>query len=417
MNKRRVVITGLGALAPNGNSVSDYWDSLISGRSGINHITSFDTENLNVKIAGELSNFNPEDHFDRKEIRKLDPFTIYHLVSSKEAISNSGLNEDKLDLNRVGVMIGSGVGGIQTLEDQHGTYSSRGQRRVSPFFVPRMIANIAAGNLAIKYGFKGPNQTIISACASGTDAIGLASRVIQYGDADVMITGGTEASITGLTISGFANIKALSTQNENPKTASKPFDAMRDGFVLGEGSASIVLEELSHAKKRNANILAELVGYGSTDDAFHITQPSAGGEGAIRAMKNAISDANLSIENIDYINAHGTSTPFNDKTESAAISSLFGSHAKKLKVSSTKSMIGHALGASGALEAVACILALQNNVLPPTINYKNPDPECELDYVPNNSQEFETNVAMSNSFGFGGHNGVILMKKWDGEKN
>ncbi len=417
MNKRRVVITGLGALAPNGNSVSDYWDSLISGRSGINHITSFDTENLNVKIAGELSNFNPEDHFDRKEIRKLDPFTIYHLVSSKEAISNSGLNEDKLDLNRVGVMIGSGVGGIQTLEDQHGTYSSRGQRRVSPFFVPRMIANIAAGNLAIKYGFKGPNQTIISACASGTDAIGLASRVIQYGDADVMITGGTEASITGLTISGFANIKALSTQNENPKTASKPFDAMRDGFVLGEGSASIVLEELSHAKKRNANILAELVGYGSTDDAFHITQPSAGGEGAIRAMKNAISDANLSIENIDYINAHGTSTPFNDKTESAAISSLFGSHAKKLKVSSTKSMIGHALGASGALEAVACILALQNNVLPPTINYKNPDPECELDYVPNNSQEFETNLAMSNSFGFGGHNGVILMKKWDGEKN
>ncbi len=417
MNKRRVVITGLGALAPNGNSVSDYWDSLISGRSGINHITSFDTENLNVKIAGELSNFNPEDHFDRKEIRKLDPFTIYHLVSSKEAISNSGLNEDKLDLNRVGVMIGSGVGGIQTLEDQHGTYSSRGQRRVSPFFVPRMIANIAAGNLAIKYGFKGPNQTIISACASGTDAIGLASRVIQYGDADVMITGGTEASITGLTISGFANIKALSTQNENPKTASKPFDAMRDGFVLGEGSASIVLEELSHAKKRNANILAELVGYGSTDDAFHITQPSAGGEGAIRAMKNAISDANLSIENIDYINAHGTSTPFNDKTESAAISSLFGSHAKKLKVSSTKSMIGHALGASGALEAVACILALQNNILPPTINYKNPDPECELDYVPNNSQEFETNLAMSNSFGFGGHNGVILMKKWDGEKN
>jgi 3-oxoacyl-[acyl-carrier-protein] synthase II len=417
VNKRRVVITGLGALAPNGNSVSDYWDSLISGRSGINHITSFDTENLNVKIAGELSNFNPEDHFDRKEIRKLDPFTIYHLVSSKEAISNSGLNEDKLDLNRVGVMIGSGVGGIQTLEDQHGTYSSRGQRRVSPFFVPRMIANIAAGNLAIKYGFKGPNQTIISACASGTDAIGLASRVIQYGDADVMITGGTEASITGLTISGFANIKALSTQNENPKTASKPFDAMRDGFVLGEGSASIVLEELSHAKKRNANILAELVGYGSTDDAFHITQPSAGGEGAIRAMRNAISDANLSIENIDYINAHGTSTPFNDKTESAAISSLFGSHAKKLKVSSTKSMIGHALGASGALEAVACILALQNNILPPTINYKNPDPECELDYVPNNSQEFETNLAMSNSFGFGGHNGVILMKKWDGEKN
>ena len=415
MNKRRVVITGLGALAPNGNSVPEYWDALISGTSGIDHITYFDTENLSVKIAGELSNFNPEDYFDKKEIRKLDPFTIYHLISSAEAISNSGINEDNLDLNRVGVMIGSGVGGIQTLEEQHGTYKSRGQRRVSPFFVPRMIANIAAGNLAIKYGFKGPNQTVISACASGTDAIGLASRIIQYGDADVMITGGTEASITGLTISGFANIKALSTQNDTPKTASKPFDAMRDGFVLGEGSASIVLEELTHARKRNAHILGELVGYGSTDDAFHITQPSAGGEGAIRAMKNAVLDANLSLNDVDYINAHGTSTPFNDKTESAAITSLFGEHAQKLKVSSTKSMIGHALGASGALEAVACILAINHNILPPTINYKDSDPECNLDYVPNNSQKSEVNIAMSNSFGFGGHNGVILLKKWSGK--
>ena len=415
MNKRRVVITGLGALAPNGNSVPEYWDALISGTSGIDHITYFDTENLSVKIAGELSNFNPEDYFDKKEIRKLDPFTIYHLISSIEAISNSGINEDNLDLNRVGVMIGSGVGGIQTLEEQHGTYKSRGQRRVSPFFVPRMIANIAAGNLAIKYGFKGPNQTVISACASGTDAIGLASRIIQYGDADVMITGGTEASITGLTISGFANIKALSTQNDTPKTASKPFDAMRDGFVLGEGSASIVLEELTHARKRNANILGELVGYGSTDDAFHITQPSAGGEGAIRAMKNAVLDANLSLNDVDYINAHGTSTPFNDKTESAAITSLFGEHAQKLKVSSTKSMIGHALGASGALEAVACILAINHNILPPTINYKDSDPECNLDYVANNSQKSEVNIAMSNSFGFGGHNGVILLKKWSGK--
>ena len=415
MNKRRVVITGLGALAPNGNSVPEYWDALISGTSGIDHITYFDTENLSVKIAGELSNFNPEDYFDKKEIRKLDPFTIYHLISSIEAISNSGINEDNLDLNRVGVMIGSGVGGIQTLEEQHGTYKSRGQRRVSPFFVPRMIANIAAGNLAIKYGFKGPNQTVISACASGTDAIGLASRIIQYGDADVMITGGTEASITGLTISGLANIKALSTQNDTPKTASKPFDAMRDGFVLGGGSASIVLEELTHARKRNANILGELVGYGSTDDAFHITQPSAGGEGAIRAMKNAVLDANLSLNDVDYINAHGTSTPFNDKTESAAITSLFGEHAQKLKVSSTKSMIGHALGASGALEAVACILAINHNILPPTINYKDSDPECNLDYVPNNSQKSEVNIAMSNSFGFGGHNGVILLKKWSGK--
>ncbi|MAP71368.1 MAG: beta-ketoacyl-[acyl-carrier-protein] synthase II [Candidatus Marinimicrobia bacterium] len=411
MNKRRVVITGLGALAPNGNSVPEYWDSLISGKSGIGYITAFDTENLSVKIAGELSNFDPQDHFGRKELRKLDPFTVYHMVSSSEAITQAELTQN-VDMDRVGVIIGSGVGGIQTLEDQCNIYSSRGQRRVSPFFVPRMIANIAAGNLAIKYGFKGPNQTIISACASGTDAIGLAARTIQYGDADVMITGGTEASITGLTISGFANIKALSTRNEDPESASRPFDAERDGFVLGEGSASIVLEELSHAEKRGASILAELVGYGSTDDAFHITQPSEGGKGAIKAMQNALDDANLSVNDIDYINAHGTSTPFNDKTESAAIASLFGDHTKKLKVSSTKSMVGHALGASGALEAIACIQAIQNDILPPTINYTNSDPECTLDYVPNNSQESTINAAMSNSFGFGGHNGVIVIKKW-----
>ena len=411
MNKRRVVITGLGALAPNGNTVPQYWDALINGKSGIGYITAFDTENLSVKIAGELSDFEPENHFDRKELRKLDPFTIYHIVSSSEAISQAKL-VDNVDLDRVGVMIGSGVGGIQTLEDQCEVYNSRGQRRVSPFFVPRMIANIAAGNLAIKYGFKGPNQTIISACASGTDAIGLAARAIQYGDADVMVTGGTEASVTGLTISGFANIKALSTRNEDPESASRPFDLERDGFVLGEGSATIILEELSHARKRGVEILGELAGYGSTDDAFHITQPSEGGKGAIRAMKNAIQDANLSIQDIDYINAHGTSTPFNDKTESAAISSLFKETAEKLKVSSTKSMVGHALGASGALEAIACIMAIQNDIVPPTINYTTTDPECTLDYVPNESQQLTVNAALSNSFGFGGHNGVIAIKKW-----
>ena len=411
MNKRRVVITGLGALAPNGNTVPQYWDALINGKSGIGYITAFDTENLSVKIAGELSDFEPENHFDRKELRKLDPFTIYHIVSSSEAISQAKL-VDNVDLDRVGVMIGSGVGGIQTLEDQCEVYNSRGQRRVSPFFVPRMIANIAAGNLAIKYGFKGPNQTIISACASGTDAIGLAARAIQYGDADVMVTGGTEASVTGLTISGFANIKALSTRNEDPESASRPFDLERDGFVLGEGSATIILEELSHARKRGVEILGELAGYGSTDDAFHITQPSEGGKGAISAMKNAIQDANLSTQDIDYINAHGTSTPFNDKTESAAISSLFKETAEKLKVSSTKSMVGHALGASGALEAIACIMAIQNDIVPPTINYTTPDPECTLDYVPNESQQLTVNAALSNSFGFGGHNGVIAIKKW-----
>ena len=411
MNKRRVVITGLGALAPNGNTVPQYWDALINGKSGIGYITAFDTENLSVKIAGELSDFEPENHFDRKELRKLDPFTIYHIVSSSEAISQAKL-VDNVDLDRVGVMIGSGVGGIQTLEDQCEVYNSRGQRRVSPFFVPRMIPNIAAGNLAIKYGFKGPNQTIISACASGTDAIGLAARAIQYGDADVMVTGGTEASVTGLTISGFGNIKALSTRNEDPESASRPFDLERDGFVLGEGSATIILEELSHARKRGVEILGELAGYGSTDDAFHITQPSEGGKGAIRAMKNAIQDANLSTQDIDYINAHGTSTPFNDKTESAAISSLFKETTEKLKVSSTKSMVGHALGASGALEAIACIMAIQNNIVPPTINYTTPDPKCTLNYVPNESQQLTVNAALSNSFGFGGHNGVIAIKKW-----
>ena len=413
MPKRRVAITGLGALAPNGNNVTDYWSSLKSGKSGIGKITQFNAESLSVQIAGELSGFDPQDFFDRKEIRKLDLFTVYHMVSSQEAILQSGINKDNTNMERVGVIIGSGVGGIQTLENEHGVYSSRGQRRVSPYFVPKMIANIAAGNLAIKHGFKGPNHTIISACASGTDAIGSAARSIQYGDADVMITGGTEASITGLTISGFANIKALSTKNDDPARASRPFDLNRDGFVLGEGSGTIILEEMEHAKMRGANILAELAGYGATDDAYHITQPSEGGEGAIRAMKIAIKDANISYNDVNYINAHGTSTSFNDKTESAAIISLFGEHATKLKISSTKSMIGHALGASGALEAVACVQAIIDSKLPPTINYDSPDPECSLDYVPNNSQNLNVNVAMSNSFGFGGHNAVIVIKKWD----
>ena len=413
MRKRRVVITGLGALAPNGNSTSEYWKAISEGKSGIGYITKFNAENLSVKIAGELSGFNAEDFFDRKDIKRLDPFTIYTLVTTEEAIKQSKIDNSNVNMERVGVILGTGVGGIQTLEEQHGIFSTRGQRRVSPFFVPRMIANIAAGNIAIKYGFQGPNHTVISACASGTDAIGCAARTIQYGDADVMITGGSEASITGLTISGFANIRALSTKNDEPEKASKPFDLSRDGFVLGEGSASIVLEEEEHALSRGATILGELAGYGATDDAYHLTQPVNGGKGAIRAMQNAINDAGLKLEDVDYINAHGTSTPFNDKTESAAIKSLFGDHAENLNISSTKSMVGHSLGASGALEAVACVLAIQNNLLPPTINYNQADPECPLNYVPNNSLKANINVAMSNSFGFGGHNGVIVIKRWN----
>ena len=413
MKKRRAVITGIGVLAPNGNSLVEYWDALIAGKSGIAPIQSFDAENLSVRIAGELTGFNPEDHLDRKEIRKLDPFSIYALVTTQEAISHSGLDQSDVNKERVSVIIGSGVGGIQTLENQHSIFSNRGQRRVSPYFVPKMITNIAAGQIAIHHGFQGPNHTVVSACASGTDAIGSATRTIQYGDADVVVTGGVEASITGLCISGFANMKALSTRNDDPSGASRPFDADRDGFVLGEGAASIILEEAEHARSRGANILAEVAGYGSTDDAFHITQPSKGGKGAIAAMQNALSDAQLNVEDVNYINAHGTSTPFNDKTESAAITTLFGEHAKKVKVSSTKSMIGHSLGASGALEAAACVQAISHNMLPPTINYNTPDPECTLDYVPNTAQEANINVAMSNSFGFGGHNGVIVLKQWD----
>jgi 3-oxoacyl-[acyl-carrier-protein] synthase II len=412
MKKRRAVVTGIGVLAPNGNSLSEYWDALIAGKSGIGPIQSFDAENLSVRIAGELSDFNPEDHFDRKEIRRLDPFSIYALVTSHESISHSGLDQSDVNKERVSVIIGTGVGGIQTLENQHGVFSNRGQRRVTPYFVPKMISNIAAGQIAIHYGFQGPNHTVVSACASGTDAIGTATRIIQYGDADVVVTGGVEASITGLCIAGFANMKALSTRNDDPTAASRPFDANRDGFVLGEGAASIILEEAEHARSRGATILAEVAGYGSTDDAFHITQPSEGGKGAIAAMQLALTDAQLGVEDVDYINAHGTSTPFNDKTESAAITTLFGEHAQKLKVSSTKSMIGHSLGASGALEAAACVQAISHNMLPPTINYNTPDPECTLDYVPNTAQEAEVNVVMSNSFGFGGHNGVIVLKRW-----
>ena len=413
MSREKIVITGLGAVTPNGNNVDEYWANLISGVSGIGPITYFDSSNHRVKIAGQLTDFDPETVLDAKEIRKLDPFSVYALVATEEAIKMSGLDINQFNPDRIGVTIGTGVGGIQTLEDQQRVIDQKGARRVSPQFVPKMIANIAGGHLSMRWNLKGPNQTVISACASATDAIGMAMRLILAGDADAMITGGTEASITGLTIAGFANMRALSQSNENPTSASRPFDMDRNGFVLGEGSGMIVIETESHAKKRGANILAELAGYGSTDDAFHITQPSEGGIGALKAMERAVKDANLNLEDIEYINAHGTSTPFNDKNESAAISHLFKDHSKKLKVSSTKSMTGHLLGAAGGIEAVASVKTIMHQMIAPTINYDTPDPECNLNYVPNTAQDSEVNAVLSNTFGFGGHNAVVCIRKYN----
>ena len=413
MSREKIVITGLGAVTPNGNNVDEYWANLISGVSGIGPITYFDSSNHRVKIAGQLTDFDPETILDAKEIRKLDPFSVYALVATDEAIKMSGLDNNQFNPDRIGVTIGTGVGGIQTLEDQQRVIDQKGARRVSPQFVPKMIANIAGGHLSMRWNLKGPNQTVTSACASATDAIGMAMRLILAGDADAMVTGGTEASITGLTIAGFANMRALSQSNENPTSASRPFDMDRNGFVLGEGSGMIVIETESHAKKRGANILAELAGYGSTDDAFHITQPSEGGMGALKAMERAVKDANLNLEDIDYINAHGTSTPFNDKNESAAISHLFKDHSKKLRVSSTKSMTGHLLGAAGGIEAVASVKTIMHQMIAPTINYDTPDPECNLNYVPNTAQDSNVNVVLSNTFGFGGHNAVVCIRKYN----
>ena len=412
MSRDKVVITGIGAVTPNGNNVNEFWTSLTNGISGIGPITYFDSSNHRVKIAGELNGFQPDSILDPKEIRKLDPFSIYALVATQEAISMSGLDSESLNPDRIGVTIGTGVGGIQTLEDQQRVIDQKGARRVSPQFVPKMIANIAGGHLSIRWGLRGPNQTVTSACASATDAIGMAMRLILSGDADAMVTGGTEASVTALTIAGFANMKALSQSNEIPERASRPFDKDRDGFVLGEGSGMLVIERESHAKNRGAHILAELAGYGSTDDAFHITQPSKGGSGALKAMERAIKDAGLNIDDIDYINAHGTSTPYNDKNESAAITELFKNHCEKLKVSSTKSMTGHLLGAAGGIEAVASVKSVLEQTLPPTINYDTPDPECALDYVPNIAQSSNVNSVLSNTFGFGGHNAVICIRKY-----
>ena len=408
----RVVVTGMGVLAPNGNSVSEYWNALTAGKSGIDHITYFDTTDFPVKIAGELSDFDPEQYFERKEVRKLDPFSVYALVASNEALQMSGLDAGGFDSHRAGVMLGCGIGGITTLLAEHVVLRNRGARRISPFFVTKLIANIAGGQIAIKWDLQGSNQTVNSACASATDAIGLALRVIQSGTADIMVAGGTEASIRDLPLAGFSKIRALCNTADPPQSASRPFDKDRSGFIMGEGAGIIVLETEEHAKSRGATILGELAGYGSTNDAFHVTQPSEGGAGAVKAMQLAMEDAGAEPEEVDYINAHGTSTPFNDKNETVAIKTVFGDHARKLKISSTKSMTGHLLGASGGIEAIAALKAIENQIIPPTINYMTPDPDCDLDYVPNIAEETQVNSVLSNTFGFGGHNAVVFMRKW-----
>ncbi len=410
---RRVVITGLGTLAPNGSTTEEYWDSLINGKTGIGRIEKFDTSDFRVQIGAEIKDFAPENYdMDRKFVRRADLFTQYSIAASFMAIADAGLDSnDAADPERIGVVYGSGIGGIQTFEVQHTALMNGGPRKISPFFIPMMIADMTSGQISIRFGAKGPNYTTVTACASASHGIGNAAREIRDDEADVMITGGAEAAVTPMSLGGFAALHALSTRNDEPERASRPFDAERDGFVIGEGAGSLILEELEHAKKRGARIYAEIVGAGYTGDAHHITDMSPGGEGGARALRRALRQADMKPSEIDYINAHGTSTPVGDKNESAAIRSVLGDQADKVAISSSKSMTGHLLGASGAIESIACVMAVHTNKIPPTINYENPDPECDLDYVPNRARKKTVNVAVNNSFGFGGHNATLILKK------
>jgi 3-oxoacyl-[acyl-carrier-protein] synthase II len=412
MEFKRVVVTGLGAVTPIGNSVAEYWQGLKEGRCGVGPITRFDPSNHTVKIAAEIKGLNPEDHFEKKEIKKLDYFVRYAMLAGREAFKHSGLNIEQHDPLEIGVLIGVGMGGVLTIEEQHEVLTTRGAGRVTPFLVPKMIPNMAAGMVSIDLGLKGPNSCVATACASATHAIGDAFRMIQRGDATAMVCGGAESVITPLSIAGFANMGALAVCNDTPHCASRPFDANRSGFVMGEGSGLMVLEDLEHAQKRGANILAEIVGYGLSGDAFHMTSPGPGGEGGARAMRMCLRSGGLQPEQVDYINAHGTSTPLNDKLETEAIKTVFGDHAYKVAVSSNKSMIGHLIGAAGGVEAVATVLTIQDGQIPPTINYSEKDNECDLDYVPNTVRQQKVDVAISNSLGFGGHNATIAFKRF-----
>ncbi|MCB0289721.1 MAG: beta-ketoacyl-ACP synthase II [Calditrichaeota bacterium] len=412
MNHRRVVVTGMGVVTAIGNNVKDFWEGLLEGRNGVADITHFDASQHSTRFGAEVKHFSVEGILTPLETRRMDVYTQYAMVAADEAVRHSGLDLEKINLDRAGVVVGSGIGGILSFEQEHAKFVAHGPRRVSPYFVPQMISDIAAGQISIRYRLRGPNYATVSACATASHAIGDAVRLIKYGDADVMVTGGSEAPITPMGVAGFCSMKALSQRNDDPTHASRPFERDRDGFVIGEGAGILVLEELEHARKRGATIYAEVCGVGFTADAYHVTAPAPGGEGAVRAMRRAVEDAGLNLDEVDYINAHGTSTPYNDKNESAAIKTLFGDHAYRLNVSSTKSMVGHLLGAAGGVEAVAAALAVKHDVVPPTINYENPDPECDLNYTPNAAQERTVNAAISNTFGFGGHNACLAVRKY-----
>ncbi len=411
MSKRRVVITGLGAVAPVGLNVAECWENVVAGRSGIGPIAAFDVSAFATQFGGEVRGFDIEVYLPRKEARKMDPFIHYGIAAAYEALEDCGLQIDESNAERIGVAIGSGIGGIGSIEKNHEAYLSGGPRKISPFFVPSSIINMISGNLSILKGIKGPNLSLVTACTTGTHSIGEAARIIAYGDADLMVAGGAESAITPTGLGGFCAARALSTRNDDPQAASRPWDRDRDGFVLADGAGVVVLEELEHARARGASIYAELVGYGRSGDAYHMTAPSEGGEGAMRCMLNALRDAGLNPDAVDYINAHGTSTEAGDVAETLAVKGAFGEHARKLAVSSTKSMTGHLLGAAGGLEAVFSVLALRDQVAPPTINLENPDAECDLDYVPNTARPMKIDVALSNSFGFGGTNGTLALRR------
>lgn len=412
MAKRRVVITGLGVISPVGNDVGSFWQALLAGKSGIGPITTFDSSAFDSQIAGEVKGFDPLKYMDSKEAKRMEKFAQYAVAASKQAVSDAKLDLSRENTERIGVLIGCGIGSLRIVEQEYKTYLEKGPSRITPFMIPLMIVNEAAGQVSILLGLKGPNSCVTTACASGSNAIGDAFRIVQYGDADIMISGGTESSITHLGVGGFCSLKALSRKNDTPEKASRPFDKLRDGFVMGEGAGVVVLEELEHALRRNATIYAEMAGYGMSADAYHMTAPDSSGNGAHRAMRAALSDAGLKPEEIDYINAHGTSTALNDKIESLAIKNTFGAHAHKVAISSTKSMTGHLLGAAGGVEFVVCCLSIRDSVAHPTINQEVPDPECDLDYIPNISRKMKINTALSNSLGFGGHNATLIAKKF-----